>query len=475
MSDATESLVDAFLLNIQAILGKFPPTTEPREGLDKLVRDDHRSLCEMTRLLKLSEIRELLNTIVGQIAQCPHTEARTRVSRILPFLDRYNELIMQHLRRQSQWTMALFKLEYVACCVMKRIAVEGFCQPPEAEESGSGDEGAKQLDGTGLGEGTGTENVSKDIEDESQVEGLQGEGTDGDEKVDRAEEDNAIEMSEDFGGGLQDVSAGESGDEDGEEEAEEHEERMGDLDHSDPSQIDEKLWNGEKDAHDQEKDESTAEQSHSEPKGASEMTAKDEKKSSTEQKAEQQKDKDEVQQDILEQLEHEVDEGEGQQEGLPMDEHVDNAEILDLPEDLNIGEDRDADKADEDVIIEDMEDSMSGIEEDPGDSIVDELNGTEEKQEDQPNADATFETDQLEPAEPPMDSSKDPAVAKPDVQAGESSGADNNTVSGTGSRKDTDANVSKDQPEEESNDTTADAADIASSQKASEESVSNMR
>lgn len=105
-----------------------------------------------------------------------------------------------------------------------------------------------EANGTGLGEGVGDKNVSKEIEDESQVEGLKDEKDDTDGEAERAEEDDAIEMNEDMGGQLQyvpDAEYEQQEDDSEEQNDEDLDEQIGDLDAHDPSAVDEKLWGDE--------------------------------------------------------------------------------------------------------------------------------------------------------------------------------------------------------------------------------------
>lgn len=467
-TDTTESLIDLLLLNVQAILERLPPAAPSRDEQDKLVRNDHRIACELTRLLRLDEIRTSLDAVVEQIARCPQGEAQTRITRILPFLDRYNELTFQHLERQSHWTKALWKLEYVACSVMKRISMEGFCNPPEAEEAGANDEDGRPLEGTGLGEGTGSENVSKDIQDESQVEGLQGEDTEGDEKVERAEEDNAIEMSEDVGGELQDVSGGEETDGEGDDDDEpEPEERMGDLDPSDPSQIDEKLWNNDDGPQDHGNDSSSTDKGQSHQKESSEIAAKEAGDDEKDHQAETEDQGKQEQPNSSEEAEQQQDEGEVTQEGLPMDEYVDTGDILDLPEDMNIGEEKDVDREDDDISMGDMDDGMAEDEVHLDEGLPEEM---EDQQED--GLDSALEAEQSNP-DPTPEGAEDPTVARPDVQSGEGTGADDKANGGAGTHPDAHANAPQDKPDDESMEPQTENS--ASEEVAEKENISDAR
>ena len=157
----------------------------------------------MTSKLNLGNIADALDSAVEKLATSPQNEVQRCIGRFMPFLDEFMTLAEIQVQGHIGWTRSLLKLDFVLASVVRNIARDGFCQPQETEE-GDGGEGGEQVEGTGLGEGTGEKNVSKEIEDESQVEGLQGEA-DADEDVERAEEGDALEMSEDFGGKMQDV------------------------------------------------------------------------------------------------------------------------------------------------------------------------------------------------------------------------------------------------------------------------------
>lgn len=79
------------------------------------------------------------------------------------------------------------------------VVREGVCKFFDIDSVIGGGEGMElEVDGIGLGEGVGDKNVSKEIEDESQVEGFKDEGDDIDGEVERVED--VIEMNEDMGG-----------------------------------------------------------------------------------------------------------------------------------------------------------------------------------------------------------------------------------------------------------------------------------
>ncbi len=396
--DTSGELIDRLLLCVQGILALPPPpsNTNPdvSETPDRFIREYSRLINQFTRSLKVNEVQTLVSTVVNDAVRASQHELERRLSRTLPFLDTYLELARVQLTNHCGWTKALFKLDYVICSVMHSIAKDGFCKPSEANEGEAGETGMEDAGGMGLGEGAGAENVSKEIEDESQVEGLQGEAGE-DEDVERAEEDNALEMSEDFGGKMQDVPDKEGEDEEGEDEDEdegdEPEEQVGDLDAGDPSAVDEKLWGDESGPEDSKDDGGKSAEDHStkQQQQESETVAKEEngKKSSKDKENPKEQEQEGAQEgkdgegegegegegkeEVEEGVEDEqMEEGEPDQEGgAPLDDFIQEAETLDLPDDMNFGkEDGKEPQLDDDI---EMDDEEGGEEEErPGEDMT---------------------------------------------------------------------------------------------------------
>lgn len=362
--------------------------------------------------------------------QAPEDELQRRLVRILPFLDTYLELARVQLTNHCAWTKALFKLDYVICSVMHSVARDGFCKPPEAGEGEADEAGLEDAGGVGLGEGSGSENVSKDIQDESQVEGLQGEAGE-DEDVERAEEGNALEMSEDIGGKMQDVEDAEE-DEDEEEdkeEGEEPEEQVADLDAGDPSAVDEKLWGDESGPDEENKDQGKSADDHStkQQENDSETVAKEDKERKSSRDKKDQQDQAAAQQEGNEAAqeeqapdegvgEEEMEEGEqDQQAGAPLDDFVPDAETLDLPDDMDLGKD-DGKEPDlnEDIEMGDEEDAEE--EERPADELMPQDAEEEDGMDTEGDNPHAMQEDAAQAG--PTDDIVDDATAQPDLHAG---------------------------------------------------------
>ncbi|GAA5843645.1 hypothetical protein JCM9279_000821 [Rhodotorula babjevae] len=326
--------------------------------------------------------------------------AAALVARASPFLRIYADLLSRQLASFFDWHKASLKLNHVLASILKELAADGFCRPPEDDGKGESDQtDGKTSEGTGMADGTGAKNVSDEIEDESQLEGLQSdvpqEKRDDEQQPDE-DDDNAVEMKGDFEGDLEDRGDGakedgdESESEDDEDQAE-PEEQVADVDPLDPSSVDEKFW-GDDEPPQENQDGKTDEvnQETTKSAGEAEMNAKEDEAPAPQPKGQEGEDaskgddepasKDEAQGKEGEEQDGEAPEGEeaegadaeeeagdgdgedGEQADQEAGERLDNAmpeaDNLDLPDDMNLdGDDKDKDAGeDEDLDLDDMAD-----------------------------------------------------------------------------------------------------------------------
>lgn len=356
-------IVQNLLAQAQAIASEEP---------DDFIRQYDRSLHTIAEVCRPGTICH----ISGELLQSSNL-GQVDLGLASSFLEQYTVILGDHLQQFSSWCRASYKLAFILGSVAKTIAEKGFCKPQETDEGDAGQAGGEKLeDGTGLGSGEGQENVSEQIEDESQVEGLQGEEEqprDKNGREDEGDDDKAIEMSNNFEGDLEDVDGKDDGASDGEGDDEaEPEDQVENLDPLDPNAVDEKMWGDEKgpdDSKDSKESDETREGKPSD--GDSEMVGKDEDKP-------QRKPKESDQQGDGAEME-EAEDGEDEEQGpdldnaapdlgAKMDDHVQEGDALDLPEDMKLdgeGDDEDHgedgmeiadDLADEDMQEEDVPD-----------------------------------------------------------------------------------------------------------------------
>ncbi len=430
-----DHVIDTLLLAVQSILVICPPKETDADNeteRDNYLRDDSNFVCQVSARLGLDSVLSGLHRFATDLARASADDIGNCLARVLPFLEQYEWLVKSHVENQAKWTRALFKLNHVICSITLRVAKDGFCQPKDSEET-SGDAGGdaqEMVDGSGMGEGTGQENVSKDIQDESQVEGLQGDEGQQDDKAERAEEGNAIEMSEDFGGDLQDVP--DDGDEEGEEDDEEGseadpDERQEQLDASDENAIDEKLW-GDEQGPDTEKQSGKTDKDHStEQTGESDVVAKeDEPQKSKSDEKEKKEAQEESSEQVEEGMEEDLPDEAGQEEpngqdGAPMDEHMQEANALDLPEDLQMEGSKDG----REDGLGDVEDE--GMEEDELQADEEQEGSANEGDSDMSDIDEGGEAQATNEDGGQVDDEMDTAVGEADTHAGDGAGTGEKT------------------------------------------------
>eukprot|EP00929_Paragymnodinium_shiwhaense_P071010 TRINITY_DN36078_c0_g1_i1.p1 TRINITY_DN36078_c0_g1~~TRINITY_DN36078_c0_g1_i1.p1 ORF type:complete len:2895 (-),score=849.48 TRINITY_DN36078_c0_g1_i1:56-7465(-) len=120
------------------------------------------------------------------------------------------------------------------------------------EDDGEADDGPGKNEwasGTGMGEGEGMKDVTEEIEDDQQLDGLEGEKQEKQEpeKQEDGEEDKAREMGFDFDGEFQNQPQQDQGDGEKDKEQEDLDRKKDDVDLNDGGQLEDKLWNGEDD------------------------------------------------------------------------------------------------------------------------------------------------------------------------------------------------------------------------------------
>ena len=348
---STDQVIEELLISIQSVLAVIPDPF-PVPSQDNYIKETSWLHSRISSILRVDSKVALLNSLVEQLAAHPPDDIKMNIARLLPFVQRYALLVGEQVSETAEWLHSLFKLELAACSVMLNIATNGFCKPPDDEDSGAVGRGDEGTDGVGFGEGTGNENVSKDVEDESQIEGLQNESGEVDRKKDQDTKGDAIEIDDDFQGELENLpDTGSEEDRNADEDEEEIEERLGDLDVGDPDAIDEKLWGGVDDTgvKDDSRQGKANDQQTTEPPTHSEVVAKEDEttpsdRPSQEKRHDEEGDEDKAISKEEAAPEDQVDEDNGEpssnKDGAPLDDFVQNADTLDLPEDLNLEDSR---------------------------------------------------------------------------------------------------------------------------------------
>ncbi|KAK1640371.1 ATPase [Colletotrichum phormii] len=362
---AISSLCDAVLVAVQ--------------GYKKAMADLPSSSDDAGWLAKASTVRSAglsalhINAIVSKVEDCfsalelvdldkdqMGAVASSLFSIVLPILRQYALTCRQSLAQLQSLQAATGHMTYNLAQTFTQLAAKGFCSPQEKSDEQSGDSG-KMDSGTGLGDGDGAEDISKDIQpDEDLTELAQepnkekdGEMEDEKDAVDMADEEMEGEMGSVDGDDEEDKSDGEG--EDGEKD--DMEEEVGDVDDFDPTAVDEKMWDGdnEEEAEKDQQGEKAKGQKKDEQMAADADANADENDAEDDNKMDQ--DDDEEAED--EEPGQEQEDAKFEDDQVKQDQNVEENDALEMPEEMDFDFEEDG----EDAGSEDDElDKLSDVE-----------------------------------------------------------------------------------------------------------------
>ena len=360
------------------------------------------------------KISELLQEAMGQM-QClsaanvgdvPASGALFTLA--LPIVQQFRSIVQTSFDRYVELHRALCKLAHHLARSFLQVIQDGFCSPAEdsAAEAGRTE---KLEGGTGLGEGEGTEDISKDIQDEEDLSELaQGMKTDK-EKEDIEDQEDAVNMDHDeLDGEMEDMSdEGKDNRSATEGEETDIDEETGDVDDLDPSAVDEKLWDGKAGEADKEKEG---------PKNKSKVEEDDQVADGATNERECAQVREEGEDDEVSQNDAEAGEDVAQEETEKIDPYLQEGQNLDLPEQMDLdnvdGTDTESVSGDSDMEgmsdIEQEKRESDSLSEASQDGEAEGNTKTEIDAEHQPNKDNNdFEVDEAEEAGSPVDTEPD--------------------------------------------------------------------
>ena len=346
---------------------------------------------------------------VARLAQQPNTAAAfstglTSLHSLVPALQQCTLVAQRTITSALAFLRSSTKLDYVLLSSFNTLLTHGFCgkdTEQDKQDSGMTDEG---VEGTGMGEGEGEKDVSDQLQEEQQLEGLREEKDEaaeqqqdkkGEEEKSKEEMEKGMEMEQEFEGEMHDMpdddEQKEGEDEDDDKEKDELDREM--VDEDDKQQVvDERLWNDsdeeEEDQRDRTKEkqekgddvrghedqmESIAKDEENEQQtGEAKQDARD-KQGEEENKKEADADKDKDEVDVEEQAE----EGgvNDNEEDREEDDH--NIEPFQLPDDVKLDDEEEKGASEE---KEQAEGEAEGKEEEEGMEDGAELTDEERKQ-----------------------------------------------------------------------------------------------
>ena len=312
------------------------------------------------KALHIEQVTVALEAALHQVRLVDHANIPMATSLFIvvtPIIEQYYYICCQVLKGYIALHHETSRYSNILARAFLAICAEGFCSP--SDDSAGKDEKLGQIEqGTGLGEGDGMEDVSKDVgkdEDLSELaqdqnlESRHNEMSDIEDAVDMA--DRELEGDMDEFGPDREHQEGDSADE--VEERGDLEEERGSVNDLDPSAVDEKLWN---DLHN-ENEKELENNNNSGQASNDEHAAANEKQQSK--KADPVKDSGEKSTEENENSMGEEDEALAQQGQDQLDPYVEEEQTLGLPEDLQLDGDK---NMKDDTMSDDGFDELSDIE-----------------------------------------------------------------------------------------------------------------
>ena len=338
LDNDVSKVVDSILVAIQGIERTHFSLPHSHQELDWLTRTSDSLACRL-KMLHVRDVRDILEDAVCKIHRTRTEDdgildvAAAIFAMALPIIQRYRDVQKENLDRYSRLQLNTCRLASVLAQSFSKIASEGFCMPVEDLASQSG-KSEKFEEGTGLGEGEGAEDISKDIQDDEDLSELAQEEQKRKDEENVEDQEDAVDMSHDeFNGEFdnaldkKDVSASES---DGEDNG--IDEETGDVDDLDPSAVDEKLWDG------------AAGDTGKEKKGSKEFGEKqpDEHTATQDGQNKGMDHEETVDDDNLSQEGAEEGEEVAREELQKVNPHLEESHNLDLPEEMDLDHDNDS-------------------------------------------------------------------------------------------------------------------------------------
>ncbi|XP_037082372.1 midasin-like [Pollicipes pollicipes] len=223
---------------------------DPQQGLLGVRIDEslQRAVAGLDARRVVSSLAAVCRPLVGaDISDEQAARMITLLSQLVPLLNQYHHLCTFVLVHQMAAYRSATKLLTVLLKLFTIMAQKGFCTPEDMQDEPDDSEAGtefKDIQDGGLGEGEGSKDVSDKLESEDQLEGAYKPGEQPeDANEDVKEEEQGVEMSEDFGGKMQDVEKKEGDDDSDESDHEGDEEpdkQMGEVDGEDQERLDEK-------------------------------------------------------------------------------------------------------------------------------------------------------------------------------------------------------------------------------------------
>ncbi|KAI9880197.1 MAG: AAA ATPase midasin [Pleopsidium flavum] len=383
--------------------------------------------------IKALRCERIILTLEGLMLQCQGLDLRelpvaTALFRMaLPIVQQYRNILFDVFIRYAELHRSTCRLAYVLAKSFAQIASQGFCTP--AERSGAQDGRTEKLeDGTGLGEGEGAEDISKDIqEDENLCELAQQHEDKGNEEEIENEKDAVDMQQDDMEGEMGDVSEkgdDDEGDSNSKEGGDDLDEEAGAVDDLDPSAVDEKLWDGDGEEAEKSKEgDSSKGKNQKNEKAAAEESKKD---GALEGEGEEEEEEREDKHNAVSDEGSDEAEKIGREQLEKTDAGIPEGDTLDLPEEMDMDNDKASDAevdSDDDRMNELSDVEQAGVEEEQVDNIDDDENSGVSGQED-PDHDVELDVRNIDEDKPGQGENSEDTEPTPEADGDEDVASD---------------------------------------------------
>ena len=172
----------------------------------------------------------------------------------LPIVSKFRDIQRELLYRYAELHRALCNLASMLARSLSIIKSQGFCNPADSSTSNN-EENGKVESGTGLSQGEGAEDISKDIQEDEDLSELAQQGDQRGNEGDIESQDDAVDMDHDeLQGEMGDASGTDGEAESSHDDRDDLDEEVGDVDELDPGAVNEKLWDGDNESSNEDKE-----------------------------------------------------------------------------------------------------------------------------------------------------------------------------------------------------------------------------
>lgn len=395
------NFLGSILVAIQHVQDILPSLPKSDEEVGWLIKSDTVSSGSL-RALHLKEISHLLEEVMSKLhlldmlGKGNFENVRMLCVMAVPVIQQYRESGKKIFDQYAQFHRSMCRLAIISAQSFCQVASQGFCSPGEDATNETG-KSEKLEGGTGLGEGEGAEDISKDIQDDEDLTELAQEKNREDGKDEIEDQEDAVNMDQeelegDMGNTADKEEQGESGGDEGKGELDDE---VDDVDDLDPTAVDEKLWDGNNSEPENEKEGSKA----AGKKKKIEQVAADSELKEEPKNAEAEDDDDQSMDG--------AEEGEkiSGEETEKLDPHLEEGQNLELPDDMDLDNgDQASDSSGADKNDElDLENEQVDTKEQQADQEHEQLEGEETSEADQTEADPQIAPEKISGSEDHLD------------------------------------------------------------------------